>query len=66
MTDDQAKLKAEYRRVAARRREWQQIVNEETAKWNGRDPKPDALLDAERNRDDADVDLARLADRIKL
>jgi hypothetical protein len=43
-----------------------QLVNHEQTKWNGRGNKPAALADAERHCDDADIELARVADKIKL
>jgi hypothetical protein len=65
MADDQDELRQEYRRLAGRRAEFQQLVNQEQTKWNGRGEKPVALLEAERHRDDADIELARVADKIK-
>jgi hypothetical protein len=66
MASDQDQLRKEYRRLAGRRADFQQLVNQEQAKWNGRGNKPAALADAERHRDDADIELARVADKIKL
>ena len=66
MASDQDQLRNEYRRLAAIRAKFQQLVNQEQTKWNGRGDKPAALVDAERHRDDADVELARVADKIKL
>ena len=66
MTTDQDQLRKEYGRLAAIRSKFQQLVNQEQKKWNGRGDKPVALLDAERHRVDADIELARVADKIKL
>ena len=66
MANDQDQLRNEYRRLAAIRAKFQQLVNQEQTKWNGRGDKPTALANAERHRDDADIELARVADKIKL
>ena len=66
MANDQDELRKEYRRLAGRRAALQRLVNDEQTKWNGRGEKPAALVEAERHRDDADIELARVADKIKL
>ncbi len=66
MASDQDQLRTEYRRLAGIRAKFQQLVNQEQTKWNGRGDKPAALLDAERDRDDADIELAKVADKIRL
>jgi hypothetical protein len=65
MASDQDQLRKEYRRLAGIRANFQQLVNQEQTNWNGRGDKPTALVDAERNRDDADIELAKVADKIK-
>jgi hypothetical protein len=66
MTSDQNEIRKQYKIVAGRRSLLQQVVNQEQAKWDGRNEKPIALVEAERLRDDADIELARVADKIKL
>jgi hypothetical protein len=65
MANDQDELRKEYGQIAGRRAKFQQCVNQEQTKWNGRGEKPAALLEAERHRDDADIELAKVADKIK-
>lgn len=65
-TNDQDALKQEYKRLAEKRKAYRDIVIREQASWDGREPKPDAMADAERQRDDIDIELARIADRIKI
>ena len=65
MASDQDELRLEYSRMAGRRAKFQHLVNQEQAKWNGDGPKPDGLVEAERHRDAADIDLAKVADKIK-
>jgi len=65
MADDQEALKAEYRRLAKERGVFQRIVNEQMALWNGQGQKPDALTDAETSRDALDIELARVADKMR-
>ena len=66
MSDDQEKLKAEYQRLSKERKIVQQLVNSETALWNGKGEKPVRLVDAERSRDAVDYEMARVADKIRL
>ena len=66
MASDQDQLRQEYRRLAGLRANFQQLVNQEQTKWNRRGEKPQALIDAERHRDDADIELAKVADKIQL
>ena len=65
MAHDQDQLKEQYRAVAAKRGPLQELVMLKTAGWDGKGPKPAALIEAEANRDNADVELARLSDRFK-
>ena len=65
-TDDQEELKQEYKRLLGKRAVFRDIVIREQASWDGREPKPEAMADAERKRDDVDIELARIADRIRV
>ena len=65
MRDDQAALKAEYRRLLKERKVFQERVNTEILAWNGKGEKPAALATAEAERDSLDVELARIADRVR-
>ena len=52
--------------MAGRRAKFQHLVNQEQAKWETvRRREPDGLVEAERHRDAADIDLAKVADKIK-
>jgi hypothetical protein len=64
-TDDQDALKQEYRRLLGKRAVFRDVVIREQASWDGREPKPDAMAEAERERDNVDIELARIADRIR-
>ena len=66
MPEDQEFLKAEYRRLRNKRTALQDIVNSETAKWDGKGQKPLALSEAEASRDALDVELARIADKVRV
>ena len=65
MADDQEALKAEYRRLLKERAVFQKTVNNETARWNGRGQKPAALVEAEASRDALDIELAKVADKVR-
>ena len=58
-------LKTEYGRLLKERAALQEIVNTETAKWDGRGQKPVRLADAEAKRDTLDIELARVADKFR-
>ncbi|MBX9826379.1 MAG: hypothetical protein K2Y27_15485 [Xanthobacteraceae bacterium] len=64
-TDDQEALKQEYKRLLGKRATFRDIVIREQASWDGQEPKPEAMAEAERQRDDVDIELARIADRIR-
>ena len=64
-TDDQEALKQEYRRLLGKRAAFRDVVIREQTSWDGREPKPEAMAEAERQRDDVDIELARIADRIR-
>ena len=64
-TDDQDALKKEYKRLLGKRAAFRDIVIREQASWDGQEPKPEAMAEAERQRDDVDIELARIADRIR-
>jgi hypothetical protein len=63
--DDQEQLKQEYKRLLGKRAAFRDVVIREQAAWDGREPKPEAMAEAERQRDDVDIELARIADRIR-
>ena len=65
MTDDQEALKTEYRRLSKERAIYQQLVNSETALWNGKGEKPVKLANAEADRDAIDHAMARVADKVR-
>jgi hypothetical protein len=65
MASNQDELRKEYSRMAGRRAKFQHLVNQEQAKWNGGGEKPTGLMEAERHRDAADIDLAKVADKIR-
>ena len=65
-TDDQEELKQEYKRLLGKRAVFRDIVICEQASWDGQEPKPEAMAEAERKRDDVDIELARIADRIRV
>jgi hypothetical protein len=65
MADDQDALKTEYRRLLKVRAVFQQQVNAETEAWDGKGEKPKALAEAEANRDAMDIELARIADKVR-
>ena len=65
-TDDQEELKQEYKRLLGKRAVFRDIVIREQASWDGQEPKPEAMAEAERKRDDVDIELARIADRIRV
>jgi hypothetical protein len=65
MADDQEALKKEYRRLLKERAALQEAVNTETACWDGKGEKPASLVEAEVKRDAIDVELARVADRVR-
>jgi hypothetical protein len=64
-TNDQDALKQEYKRLVGKRTVFRDIVIREQASWDGQEPKPEAMAEAERQRDDLDIELARIADRIR-
>lgn len=64
-SDDQEELKKEYKRLLGKRAVFRDIIIREQASWDGQEPKPEAMAEAERQRDDVDIELARIADRIK-
>lgn len=64
-TDDQEALKQEYKRLLGKRAVFRDIVIREQASWDGQEPKPEAMAEAERERDNVDIELARIADRIR-
>ena len=43
----------------------QESVNIETACWDGKGQKPAALAEAEAKRDALDIELARVADKVR-
>jgi hypothetical protein len=63
--DDQEALKKEYKRLLGKRAAFRDVVIREQASWDGQEPKPEAMAEAERQRDNVDIELARIADRIK-
>ena len=65
MSDDQEALKIKYRHLLKKRAVFQQLVNAETDAWNGKGQKPQALAVAEANRDALDIELAKVADRVR-
>jgi hypothetical protein len=65
-TDDQEALKKEYKRLLAKRAAFRDVIIREQTSWDGQEPKPEALAEAERERDNVYIELARIADRIKL
>jgi hypothetical protein len=65
-TDDQEVLKQDYKRLLGKRAAFRDIVIREQASWDGQEPKPEAMVEAERERDNVDIELARIADRIRL
>jgi DNA-binding protein H-NS len=65
MTDDQDALKTEYGRLLKERAVFQKIVNTEMARWDGQGQKPAALAEAESSRDALDIELARVADKVR-
>ena len=65
MAIDQEALKTEYRRLSNERAVFQKIVNTESASWSGQGQKPAALAQAEASRDALDIELARVADKVK-
>jgi hypothetical protein len=64
-TDDQEALKKEYKRLLGKRAAFRDVVIREQTSWDGQEPKPEAMAEAERQRDDVDIELARIADRIR-
>jgi hypothetical protein len=64
--DDQEALKQEYKRLLGKRAVFRDVVIREQTSWDGQEPKPEAMAEAERQRDDVDIELARIADRIRL
>jgi hypothetical protein len=64
-TDDQEALKKEYKRLLGKRAAFRDVIIREQASWDGQEPKPEAMAEAERQRDDVDIELARIADRIR-
>lgn len=64
-SDDQDELKKEYKRLLGKRAVFRDIIIREQASWDGQEPKPEAMAEAERQRDDVDIELARIADRIR-
>ncbi len=66
MPDDQEALKTEFRRLSKERAIYQQLVNSETALWNGEGEKPVKLANAEATRDSIDLAMARVADKVRL
>lgn len=65
-TEDQEALKQDYRRLLGKRAVFRDIVIREQKSWDGQEPKPEAMADAEQKRDDVDIELARIADRIRI
>jgi DNA-binding protein H-NS len=43
----------------------QEAVNTETACWDGKGQKPDTLAEAEAKRDALDIELAKVADKVR-
>jgi len=64
-TDDQDGLKQEYKKLLAKRALFRDTIIREQASWDGREPKPEAMAEAEQQRDAVDIELARIADRIR-
>lgn len=64
-TDDQDALKKEYKQLLGKRATFRDAIIREQASWDGREPKPEAMAEAERQRDAVDIELARIADRIR-
>jgi hypothetical protein len=64
-SDDQEALKKEYKRLLGKRAVFRDVIIREQASWDGQEPKPGAMAEAERERDNVDIELARIADRIK-
>jgi hypothetical protein len=64
-TDDQDALKQEYKTLLGKRAAFRDIVIREQASWDGQEPKPEAMADAEQQRNNIDIELARIADRIR-
>jgi hypothetical protein len=62
---DQEALKTEYRRLLKDRAALQEAVNTEMARWDGAGQKPAALVEAEAKRDALDIQLARVADKVR-
>ena len=65
-TDDQDALKQEYKRLLGKRAVFRDIVIREQGSWDGQEPKPEAMAEAEQERDNVDIELARIADRIRV
>jgi hypothetical protein len=65
MAVDQNALKTEYRRLLKERAALQATVNTETERWNGKGQKPSALIEAEAKRDALDIEMARVADKVR-
>ena len=65
MADDQHALKTEYRRLLKERAMFQQRVNAETAAWDGNGEKAAKLVAAEADRAALDIELARVADKVR-
>lgn len=62
---DQEGLKIEYSRRLEERAACLGQVNTELAKWDGNGEKPAALAAAEAKRDAIDIELARVADKVR-
>jgi DNA-binding protein H-NS len=65
MADDQQALKTEYGRLLRERAALQEAVNTETACWDGKGQKPATLAEAEARRDALDIELAKVADKVR-
>jgi hypothetical protein len=63
--DDQEALKTEYRRLLQERAACLEQVSTEMAIWDGKGVKPARLAAAEAKRDSVDIELARVADKVR-
>jgi hypothetical protein len=44
---------------------WQEAVNKPSDWWDGKGQKPSALTEAESKRDELDIELAKVADKVR-
>jgi hypothetical protein len=65
MAVDQEALKTEYRRLLKDRAALQETVNTEMERWDGKGQKPLTLVEAEAKRDALDIELVRVADKVR-